>query len=289
MAMENNINYTFIIPHKNRPDLLQRCINSIPVRNDVQIIVVDDNSRLDKKPTIRRVGCEIILLNAEQSRGAGKARNVGLKHAKGKWLLFADADDYYNEGFLDVLDAYKDSNYDVVFYNFDYRDGNTGNELPPLKFRSFFENYDGSKESRDKIRFCNKVPWTKMVKCEFITKNDISFEEAPNGNDIFFSLLVGIFTNNFVVEKRPLYVYIRNDNSILTSKITAHGAISKLRHRILLNNFYKYIGYSGWKKSIIRMLLYYTREVGVSFVLVLFYNFFNLVSHRNDWNIQPVS
>lgn len=38
------INYSIIIPHKNIPDLLQRCLNSIPRRTDIQIIVVDDNS-----------------------------------------------------------------------------------------------------------------------------------------------------------------------------------------------------------------------------------------------------
>ena len=87
--------YTIIIPHKNCPDLLKRCVDSIPVRDDVQIIVVDDNSDEDKKPSIERKGMEVVLLDASSSKGAGRARNVGLKHAKGKWLLFADADDYY--------------------------------------------------------------------------------------------------------------------------------------------------------------------------------------------------
>ena len=40
------INYSIIIPHKNIPNLLQRCLDSIPNREDVQIIVVDDNSCL---------------------------------------------------------------------------------------------------------------------------------------------------------------------------------------------------------------------------------------------------
>ena len=36
--------YSVIIPYKNAPILLQRCIASIPQRDDLQIIVVDDNS-----------------------------------------------------------------------------------------------------------------------------------------------------------------------------------------------------------------------------------------------------
>ena len=37
-------NFTLIIPHKNIPTLLQRCIESVPKRNDMQVLIVDDNS-----------------------------------------------------------------------------------------------------------------------------------------------------------------------------------------------------------------------------------------------------
>ena len=37
------INYSIIIPHKNSAILLKRCLDSIPQRNDIEIIVVDDN------------------------------------------------------------------------------------------------------------------------------------------------------------------------------------------------------------------------------------------------------
>ena len=40
--------YSIIIPHKDIPDLLQRCLDSIPVRDDVEVIVVDDNSNTQK-------------------------------------------------------------------------------------------------------------------------------------------------------------------------------------------------------------------------------------------------
>lgn len=42
------IYFSIIIPHKNTPDLLQRCLDSIPVCDDVQVIVVDDNNDTDK-------------------------------------------------------------------------------------------------------------------------------------------------------------------------------------------------------------------------------------------------
>lgn len=39
--------YSIIIPHKDIPCLLQRCLDSIPSRDDVQIIVADDDSSPD--------------------------------------------------------------------------------------------------------------------------------------------------------------------------------------------------------------------------------------------------
>ena len=36
--------FSIIIPHKEIPDLLMRCLKSIPVSEDIQVIVVDDNS-----------------------------------------------------------------------------------------------------------------------------------------------------------------------------------------------------------------------------------------------------
>ena len=39
-------NYSVIIPHYNIVPLLERCLKSIPDREDIQIVVVDDNSNV---------------------------------------------------------------------------------------------------------------------------------------------------------------------------------------------------------------------------------------------------
>ena len=91
------VNYSIIIPHRGAPELLQRLLDSIPQRPDVQVIVIDD----------------------PDGRGGGYARNQALPQATGRWLLFADADDFYAEGFLDVLDAYVNrDDLDAVYFGF---------------------------------------------------------------------------------------------------------------------------------------------------------------------------
>lgn len=104
-----SINYSFIIPHKNTPKLLKRCVDSIPTRDDIEVIVVDDNSDDNLKPTLTRSDLVIILLDKNDAKRAGHARNIGMDIAKGRWLLFADSDDYYSENMLKLLDKYLDS------------------------------------------------------------------------------------------------------------------------------------------------------------------------------------
>ena len=58
--------FTIIIPHKNVPDLLQRCLDSIPKRDDLHIIVVDDNSDskivdFDRFPGLNNPQCTVIF------------------------------------------------------------------------------------------------------------------------------------------------------------------------------------------------------------------------------------
>ena len=101
--------YSIIIPHKNTPELLNRLLNTIPEDDCIQVVVVDDNSNPSLKPLSFRKNVEVILLDANQSKGAGKARNVGIERAVGKWLLFADSDDFFVENFLFTLNRYKDS------------------------------------------------------------------------------------------------------------------------------------------------------------------------------------
>ena len=62
----NNYLYTFIIPHHNSPELLNRCLDTIPKRSDIQIIVVDDNSEASKKPQISRESVELVYIDEKQ-------------------------------------------------------------------------------------------------------------------------------------------------------------------------------------------------------------------------------
>src|SRR5690554_6731034 len=88
---------SIIIPHYNNPQGLLRLLNSIPIRNDLDIIIIDDESTYDNqiqiKEIIRKFKYRFYINNNLNS--AGTCRNIGIEKSVGKYLLFADDDDYF--------------------------------------------------------------------------------------------------------------------------------------------------------------------------------------------------
>ena len=90
--------YSIIIPHYNIPLLLERLLVSIPKRHDVEVIVADDGSPKKVCSELEAMASrrpEIRLLLLEGNLGAGYARNAAIGVARGRWVLFADADDFF--------------------------------------------------------------------------------------------------------------------------------------------------------------------------------------------------
>ena len=110
----NKYRYTIIIPHYKIINLLGRALQSIPDREDIQILVVDDNSGIERCE-FEKAHCQFVLL--KENRGAGVARNEALKKTEGQWLFFLDADDFFEEDAFLVFDKYQDSNHDIVYFN----------------------------------------------------------------------------------------------------------------------------------------------------------------------------
>lgn len=249
------INYSFIIPHHNSPKLLNCCLASIPEREDIQIIVVDDNSKEDKKPCIERQGVEVIYIDAQHTKGAGRARNVGMAKATGKWLLFADCDDYYEEGFLDVLDGYKDKDIDVLYFNYNVKDSNGNCNTSDNSLQKFISSYLGDCQQLLQIKYRNNAPWDKMVKCSFVKEHNMYFEEVVNGNDVLFSLFVAYYSKNVGVESKKLYNYIKTTNSLTNKRQTQSEILCRINHNIQHNAFNSFIGHQEWNSSPLRYAL----------------------------------
>lgn len=244
----NSITYSFIIPHKNNPELLLRCVNSIPRRNDIQIIVVDDDSKTDIVDWDSFDWGDKTCIELYQTKGcksAGAVRNEGLKHAKGKWLLFADSDDFFTDGFINVLDLYKDTNLDALYYNILCVDGVTFESADVYaSTQKMVREYENNPTSWEHLRYV-KPPWTKMVAKRFIDDYHIQFEDVILGNDVWFSYQVGYWAKNIKVINKDIYVYTINSNSITFNRTVAKDVV-QIETYVKQNAFFDYIGHPEW-------------------------------------------
>lgn len=237
-------NFTIIIPHKNIPILLQRCLDSIPHREDLQIIVVDDNSDPNKVdfshfPGLDRPDCKVIF--TKEGKGAGYARNVALREVDSKWVLFADADDFYSENLNEFLDKYKDSNFQTVYF---YNDTVDTESLQPIDKDKFVENlvHEGEKlHNMDCLRYKAYAPWTKMTQLSLIKQHDIWFEEIPAANDSLFNVKVGHYAEFFDIFRKKVYIRTIRKGSLFYS-FEGKLLLSRLKCGYHVNTFLKECG-----------------------------------------------
>lgn len=93
------ISVTIIIPVYNGEEYLEQCIQSVfnQTLKEIELICVDDGSVDNSVQIIQKYAekDKRISLFQQKNQGPGPARNFALKHAKGKFVAFLDADDYY--------------------------------------------------------------------------------------------------------------------------------------------------------------------------------------------------
>ncbi|WP_278632143.1 glycosyltransferase family 2 protein [Parabacteroides goldsteinii] len=217
------INYTIIIPHYRSINTLRRLLLSIPDRDDIQILVIDDNSNLDKEEFKRLplfVFAKFSMIFLSENRGAGGARNEGLKIAKGKWLIFADSDDFFLPSAFELCDEYLYSKYDIVYLGIRSVDSDTEKAVDRYKvYNRYIEEYDDSSDrTKDNIRFRHDVPWGKMIRSILVFSNHIVFDETRYCNDTMFSTKVALCAKNIHVNIQPFYCVTEKTGSLITQK-----------------------------------------------------------------------
>ena len=116
-----------IIPVYNQEKLVIRALESIPKRQDTEIIVVDDGST-DKtyynvlSYMLHNEDKSILLLSNEENKGVAYSVNKGFDNATGEYMVLLGSDDYFYkeefESFINRLDGT-----DLVYFDLETNDG----------------------------------------------------------------------------------------------------------------------------------------------------------------------
>ena len=92
-----------IIPAYNSAGTLSRALDSVlrQTVNADEVIVIDDGSKDDLDAVLRPYGSRVALLRQENA-GPAAARNNGARRARGEFLAFLDADDFWHSRKLEL-------------------------------------------------------------------------------------------------------------------------------------------------------------------------------------------
>lgn len=225
----NEINYSIIIPHRNTPDLLQYCLDSIPVRDDVQVIVVDDNSdteKVDFEHFPKWEGARYEYYRTKEGRGAGYARNVALDHAVGKWVMFVDADDFLLPTAGEVFDEEKDTDADMVYFRTKavlLSDRKTPAWRGLLQNRMMDKYFTTGDETELRCELFTVT--TRLIRREMIVKNHIHFEEIQYSNDNLFAVEIGVNARKIVVRDKAVYCITKSSNTLTSNFLKKPGEV----------------------------------------------------------------
>lgn len=142
---------SILIPLYNCEDLIDKSIESIPVRDDIEIIVLDDCSS-DNSFNIVKKYKNIRLYQNKTNLGIGLTRQKLLDLATGEYIFWLDSDDYlYTENFIKVLD--KLSDYDIVE---NIHESNSGHKWYCHVYRGTFIKSDLAKQIKFKNMKCHE-------------------------------------------------------------------------------------------------------------------------------------
>lgn len=275
------IKYSIIIPHKNSFNSLLKLLSTIPTRMDLEVIVVDDFSIDEDKKRLKSHSFNenVKLIFSPSEGGAGKARNYGLDVSEGKWILFADSDDYFSDEFENIVDEYYSSTEDIIYF------GTTSifsNNLKPayrhqryIKLVSDF--ITGKPGSENGLRYFFTPPWGKMIRNKIIKDHNIRFDEIIASNDVMFSLKTAFYATSIKASPKTLYIITTSSGS-LTNTFSQEHFTARFETALCANDFLCSISKKKYQQSVLYFIAN-SYKLGVNNI---FYVFKKILKHRSN-------
>lgn len=229
---------TIIIPYYNRPEKLERCLNSIfsQTYTNYEIIVIDDCSTIPYQTEHQNV---TYLKNGVNS-GPGVSRNLGLKNAKGTFITFLDCDDYWHKDFLTmVLPALADHPDACMAYSNGFEIDETGEVIGARRKKPTYPT-----TILPNVLYSGRYWGTGGCVWKTSSLSHVRYLEHRSWEDYAFDVSVGVNNNLIVPVKEKLVFYdVSGDDKLsknseeiyITEKHKSIMAISKL----LLQHKYK--------------------------------------------------
>ena len=241
------ITYSIIIPHHDIPQLLLRLLATCPTTEDTEVIIGDDHSCEETLAVLRGASLAKnvrIVSVPERMKGAGAARNTALREAQGKWLIFADADDYFLPDMKRIIDSHKDDDVDLIYFHTTSVNTDTGEEgTREKRFNRMIDTYmaDPTEANLNALRYGFTPPWSKMIRRGYIARNGIIYDEVKASNDIMFSILAAHSARTISAQNEAIYCVTENSFG-LTKTFSKEAWYARFDVALRANKFMRSVG-----------------------------------------------
>ena len=210
-----SVDVSVVVPVYNTARFLSQCVDSLvnQTLKSIELIFVDDGSTDNSVEILEQYQAndERIIILRQDNLTAGAARNNGMKHAKGKYIIFLDSDDYFDLTLLEKAFRCAEKNRaEIVFFRHYHCDLQTGviSRYPFWMRRGVFSG----ESLGNKVFFgylC--VPWNRLCLRSFIENYHLVFQPIHKHNDVYFGLLSVALAERIACIGKPL-VYHRINN-----------------------------------------------------------------------------
>lgn len=216
-----------ILPCYNVEKYLARCFESLIEQTigleQIEIIFVNDASTDGTLELLLSYEKEypenVLVINFEENRRQGAARNVALSYATGKYISFVDSDDFIEKSMYEkMIAAIEENDCDFVQCRYDFV-GEAVERMVSKPFsRGCFRDLNDTLERRAFMdqHMALVAVWDKLYKREFLLENEIFCIEGIRCEDIFFSHLVFTYANSACCINDILYHYCENPKSTMS-------------------------------------------------------------------------
>lgn len=215
---------SIIVPAYNVEKYLEQCIHSLTPKKSAkisyEIIIVENNStdntlKICQKLAKKDKNIKIIFC---KKQGLSEARNFGLKSAKGKYIWFADSDDYVKTGSTEeIIKTAQKTDAEAIMITAE-KVGENGEPWPGIGAKLYA--IDPAKDPEWDLKFAKigVAAWQIICKKSFLLKNKLLFDEGMIHEDMALMSSFILYTKNIVLCRKATYYYRQRENSILHQK-----------------------------------------------------------------------
>ncbi len=220
--MEKDIKVSVIVPVYNAEKYVKEAIESLigQTLKEIQIILVDDGSKDNSGKICDEYATkdERISVIHKENGGQADARNAGISIAKGKYIMFLDADDLFEKDSCESMyKTIEKSKTDYVIGNYQMIDEDGKKWQNPAfdtdKYKEFRLDIHDYRKS---FFVMNSTVWNKIYNTKFLKEKGVVFKILKPSEDDYFTSLCYIKANDGYYTSKVMYLYRNVPNS--TSK-----------------------------------------------------------------------